>query len=145
MVEGTSLENWRARKGTVSSNLTPSARRLTNMTKELWTAVLFLLLAASTPLGAKDAVHAECLVDIEKFCPGIEPGGFKIYRCLNQHYDEIDPGCQAQLQGERKAWIDACKTDQRRFCATVKQERGGVRECLATHRSELSEACRSEW
>jgi hypothetical protein len=44
-----------------------------------------------------EAIQAACKDDAAKHCPGIEPGGGAVARCLLQHKSELTPGCQEAL------------------------------------------------
>ncbi len=39
-----------------------------------------------------------CAKDIEKFCPGVKPGGGRLIKCLKPHMDELTPACREKLQ-----------------------------------------------
>ncbi len=40
-----------------------------------------------------------CKPDAERLCPGVEPGGGRIVKCLKAHKMEVSVGCAKTLQG----------------------------------------------
>jgi Cysteine rich repeat len=38
--------------------------------------------------------RAACDTDIQKLCPGVQPGGGRILACLKQHKDQVSDGCK---------------------------------------------------
>lgn len=51
--------------------------------------------------GVADA-RAACDTDIQKLCPGVQPGGGRIIACLKQHKDQVSDGCkQAVIKATR--------------------------------------------
>jgi hypothetical protein len=40
------------------------------------------------------ALHAACDADIQKLCPGVQPGGGRILACLKEHKDDVSGGCK---------------------------------------------------
>jgi hypothetical protein len=57
--------------------------------------------AASGP-GAS-ALRSACAADIEKLCPGIQPGGGRIVQCLKQHKTEVSDTCKEGIAKARQA------------------------------------------
>jgi hypothetical protein len=46
----------------------------------------------------KAALEKYCKSDVERLCPGIEPGGGRIKDCLMKHKKEMSVGCAQALQ-----------------------------------------------
>jgi cysteine rich repeat protein len=42
-------------------------------------------------------LHAACDADVQKLCPGIEPGGGRILACLKQHKDAVSDTCKQTI------------------------------------------------
>ncbi|PBC07635.1 cysteine rich repeat-containing protein [Mesorhizobium sp. WSM3859] len=59
-------------------------------------SVLFLLaqMTASVALAQTAAEREACQADYEKFCKGVQPGGGRIIKCLNDHLSDLAPQCQ---------------------------------------------------
>lgn len=59
-------------------------------------SALFLAtqLAANAAMAQTAAERQACQADYEKFCKGVEQGGGRIIKCLNDHLSELTPECQ---------------------------------------------------
>jgi Cysteine rich repeat len=49
--------------------------------------------AAPSPQAVNEA-RAACDADIQKLCPGVQPGGGRILACLKQHKEAVSDGCK---------------------------------------------------
>lgn len=59
----------------------------------------FALLALSNVASAQMAdLTKYCKADVERLCPGIEPGGGRIVKCLKAHKMEVSIGCGKAIQ-----------------------------------------------
>jgi Cysteine rich repeat len=96
--------------------------------------------AAAAPAGVK--ADSPCKQDVEAFCAGVQPGGGRIYQCLNEHKDEISSTCKARL-ADLRATGGECKEDIEKFCAAVPHTKGMLAKCLTEHHDELSEGCKA--
>lgn len=46
--------------------------------------------------------RAACDTDIQKLCPGVQPGGGRIFACLKQHKEQVSDVCkQAVIKATR--------------------------------------------
>jgi hypothetical protein len=59
--------------------------------------VAALLLLPQFALAAGDAMKY-CKPDVERLCPGIEPGGGRIVACLKAHKMDMSVGCAMALK-----------------------------------------------
>jgi hypothetical protein len=51
---------------------------------------------------AMSEVRSACATDVQKLCPGVQPGGGRIVACLKEHKDEVsDPCKQAILKAKQ--------------------------------------------
>ena len=72
--------------------------------------VLLLLTATVIPAVAQpptkeqelQMLRAHCGPDIQRLCPGVEPGGGRIKQCLMQQKDQVSVGCAKALQQVKK-------------------------------------------
>jgi hypothetical protein len=39
-------------------------------------------------------LRAACAADVQKLCPGVQPGGGRIMQCLSEHKSEISESCK---------------------------------------------------
>ena len=59
----------------------------------------FALLALSNIASAQMAdLTKYCKADAERLCPGTEPGGGRIIKCLKAHKMEVSIGCEKAIQ-----------------------------------------------
>lgn len=61
-------------------------------------AVASPALAQTMPPTVTPEMHAAletCRPDIERLCPGVEPGDGRIMACMRDHRREITPACRA--------------------------------------------------
>jgi hypothetical protein len=54
--------------------------------------------AAPSALAQQAAAMKYCKADVERLCPGVQPGGGRIIACLKAHKEEISIGCGKALQ-----------------------------------------------
>jgi Cysteine rich repeat len=95
---------------------------------------------------AAEAQQGACKADVEKLCPGIQPGEGRILECLKSHKAEVSPGCTKHLkevQAELKKVSAACEPDMEKFCWETPMGKGGIASCLKKHSDELSPDCKS--
>ena len=52
---------------------------------------------------AAAAVTEACKGDVEKLCPGIQPGEGRIAACLKQHKSEVSKPCKSEIAKQHKA------------------------------------------
>lgn len=75
------------------------------------TLTFTLLLAGAGPFGlgaaraadtpAAGAVEA-CKADVEKLCPGVQPGEGRIAACLKGKHRQLSDGCKAAIKEQRR-------------------------------------------
>ena len=63
-------------------------------------SMLFLAtqLAANVAMAQTATEREACKIDYEKFCKGVEEGGGRIIKCLNDHLSELTPECQKMVK-----------------------------------------------
>ena len=64
------------------------------------TALAIVLTALSGPAAKAQGgtTLSHCLVDAERMCPGVTPGGGTLIECLKQHPDDMSVGCAKALK-----------------------------------------------
>jgi Cysteine rich repeat len=72
--------------------------------EEVVMRVLLSVLGLAFGLGvgaaiAQTAAEREaCMADFQKYCPGVQPGGGRIIKCLSEHLDQLTPQCKAVVE-----------------------------------------------
>jgi len=88
-----------------------------------------------------------CRVDVDRYCPGIDPGGGRVLGCLRQHQLELTPPCQGEMTriADARDRVDtvrsACRGDVEALCRDVPQLAGPLIECLQANETKLSPDC----
>jgi hypothetical protein len=114
---------------------------------------LAVMLFALSGVGAAVAADAPpkqegpCAADFKKFCPGMQPGRGRIYRCMMSHEAELTPACRDVIKAanekiERMA--KACKADLEKYCKGIPPGDGRILSCLKGRESDLSKTCAAE-
>ncbi len=44
------------------------------------------------------AERQACQADFEKYCPGVQPGGGRVIKCLSEHLDQLTPQCKSVVE-----------------------------------------------
>ena len=114
--------------------------------RSLWSAFLgaAVLLSASVAL-AEPVPGKACKADLEKACPGIEPGQGRILACLEGKTDQLSQACKDDVSKKFNALYKACKPDAEKFCPGVEMGGGRVLQCLGDNEKSLSSSCKKVW
>jgi hypothetical protein len=86
-----------------------------------------------------------CKADLDKICPGVQPGQGRILACLEGKTDQLSPACKNDVSKKLSAFYKACKADADKLCATVERGGGRVMQCLADNEASLSKSCKNVW
>ncbi|HZX43854.1 MAG TPA: cysteine rich repeat-containing protein [Myxococcaceae bacterium] len=103
------------------------------------------LLAAPLAFAQSSEPGKPCKADLEKICPGVEPGHGRILACLEGKTDQLSPACKDDVSKKLNAFYKACKPDADKLCATVEQGGGRVMQCLKDNEASLSKSCKKVW
>ena len=99
-------------------------------------AVCLIVGGASSTFAAGG--NKPCSADLKKFCADVKPGDGRIMACLDQHKQELSPGCNARLAKlteEAKEVGSACYDDIMLYCSVIKPGKGKLIQCLEKQRS----------
>ncbi|HTS79541.1 MAG TPA: cysteine rich repeat-containing protein [Myxococcaceae bacterium] len=115
--------------------------------RSTWSALLGAgaLLAAPLALAQSSEPGKPCKADLEKLCPGVEPGHGRILACLEGKTDQLSPACKDDVSKKLVSFYKACKPDAEKFCATVERGEGRVMQCLKDNEASLSKGCKKVW
>ena len=70
---------------------------------KLMTITVAALLFATLAQAQSAAVKEACKADVEKFCPGITPGGGRLMECMKPHRKEVSDECKAARKADHDA------------------------------------------
>jgi hypothetical protein len=114
--------------------------------RSLWSALLGagVLLAASVALAEPVAGKA-CKADLDKVCPGVEPGQGRILACLEGKLDQLSQACKDDVSKKFNALYKACRPDAQKLCPGVEMGGGKVLQCLGDNEASLSSSCKKVW
>jgi hypothetical protein len=114
--------------------------------RSLWSALLGagILLAASAALAEPVAGKAS-KADLEKACPGIEPGQGRILACLEGKTDQLSQACKDDVSKKFNALYKACRSDATKLCPGVEMGGGKLLQCLGDNEKTLSSSCKKVW
>ena len=88
-----------------------------------------------------------CRMDVDRYCPGVDPGGGRVIGCLHQHQLDLSKPCQAEMakindaRDQVAALRAACRADAASLCRGVPQEAGPIVACLQANEAKLSPEC----
>lgn len=105
------------------------------------------LFAGAFSGGASAAGKNPCAQDVAQFCKGVERGGGRIARCLNQHAEQLSPVCRERIDAAKelhKELVEACKGDIEKQCRDVQPGGGRIARCLNQHEPDLTPKCRDK-
>jgi hypothetical protein len=96
---------------------------------------------------------AACRGDVQRFCAGMELGGGRIVRCLEENAAKLSKGCKEAIgasaetaPGEAEGGggaRTACRGDAMRFCADAIGDQEKMQRCLQSHAAQLSDGCKT--
>jgi Cysteine rich repeat len=119
--------------------------RSSSLTALLSAPLLFLAPVAFAQ--APQESGGACKADVERLCPGAQPGHGRVMRCLRDKEDQVSAECKAHIEEMRQrfqAAAEACKPDVEKFCQDVQPGGGRIIQCLRQHETELSDACKAQ-
>ena len=86
-----------------------------------------------------------CKADLDKLCPGVEPGHGRILACLEGKTDQLSPACKDDTSQKLTSFYKACEADMKKLCGTVERGEGRVIQCLNDKEASLSKSCKKIW
>jgi hypothetical protein len=68
----------------------------------VFAALAFTAAHAADAPAAPAAVVEACKADVEKLCPGVQPGEGRIAACLKGKHRQMTDGCKTAIKEQRK-------------------------------------------
>ena len=122
-----------------------SAAKPTRTSKQPTVAPLAVPPAENIP--ALQGISPECMVELEKLCEGVEPGGAR-RKCFKENEAKLSPACQhavdkmaARITEDMQHFKAACQGDVKQYCPHVNPGGGNILQCLEENYKEVSENC----
>ena len=93
--------------------------------------------------GARERLTgAPCVADLDRLCPGIQPGNNRLRACMREHVRDVSFPCLERLAkfAEVRGFRNDCRAHMHKQCASV--ERGQLGDCLRSAVASLSDSCK---
>ena len=105
-------------------------------------AILMLWSSNATAQGR--LTGAPCVPDLDRLCPGIQPGNDRLRTCMREHVRDVSFQCLERLAkyAEVRGHRSDCGAHLRKQCASV--ERGQFGACLRSAVASLSDTCKDD-
>jgi cysteine rich repeat protein len=114
--------------------------------RSLWSALLGAgVLLTAWVVRAEPVPGKACKADLEKACPGIEPGQGRILACLEGKTDQLSQACKDDVSKKFNALYKACRPDAEKLCPGVEMGGGKLLQCLGDNEKTLSSSCKKVW
>ena len=115
--------------------------------RSTWPALLGAGVLLAAPLVFAQGVEPgkACKADLEKLCPGVEPGQGRILACIEGKTDQLSQACKDDVSKKLDAFYKGCKADADKLCASVVRGEGRVMQCLKDNEASLSKSCKKVW
>ena len=115
--------------------------------RSIWSALLGAGFLLCTPVVLAQGLEPgkPCKADLEKLCPGVEPGHGRILACLEGKTDQLSQACKDDTSKKLTAFYKACKADMDKLCASVERGEGRVMQCLKDNETSLGPSCKKVW
>jgi hypothetical protein len=115
--------------------------------RSTWPALLGAGVLRAGPLAFAQGLEPgkACKADLEKLCPGVEPGHGRILACIEGKTDQLSQACKDDVSKKLDAFYKACKADADNLCASVVRGEGRLIQCLKDNEASLSKSCKKVW
>ena len=122
-------------------------RAMSSHHRSTWSALLGASFLLAAPVALADGLQPgkACKADLEKVCPGVEPGHGRILACLEGKTDQLSQACKDDVSKKLVTFYKACKADAEKLCASVERGEGRVMQCLKDNEASLSSSCKKVW
>ena len=113
--------------------------------RSFWSALVGAGTLLATPIVLAQGIEPgkACKADLEKICPGVQPGQGRILACLQGKTDQLSSACKDDVSKKLVAFHKACDADADKLCTSVAPGGGRVMECLKDNEASLSKSCKN--
>ena len=102
------------------------------MSRHRWSLLLGAGVLLAAPVAFAEPVPGKaCKADLDKACPGVEPGQGRILACLEGKTDQLSPACKDDVSKKFNALYKACRPDAEKLCPGTEKS--------------LSSSCKKVW
>ena len=116
------------------------------MSRHRWCLLLGAGILLAAPVALAEPVPGKaCKADLEKACPGIEPGQGRILACLEGKTDQLSQACKDDVSKKFNALYKACRADAQKLCPDTEMGGGKLLQCLGDNEKSLSSSCKKVW
>jgi hypothetical protein len=91
------------------------------------------------------STKGECGMEVQKYCANVQPGEWRLTRCLLEKEELLNAMCQVDLQVDKEKIIKAsghCVNDINKFCTGIESGKGRIYNCLVMNESILDQICK---
>jgi hypothetical protein len=112
------------------------------MMKVILVTVAILMLWSSSATAQERLTGALCVADLDKLCPGIQPGKNRLRTCMREHIRDLSFPCLERLAkfAEVRGTRNDCRAHIQKQCAGVERRQFG--DCLRSAVASLSDSCK---
>lgn len=92
-----------------------------------------------------------CDVDMNVFCPGLDPESNKVIMCMMAYEDKLSKNCRVGLAEAAMSVkmgltaieysVKSCEQDADKYCLNVNPGKGKIIQCLKKNKAKVSQSC----
>ena len=112
----------------------------------LMIGAILMLWSSNATAQERLALGGACVADLEKLCPGVQPGNNRLRNCMREHIHDVSFPCLVRLAKfaeVRRSLGEECSAHIRQRCATVERAGGRFGACLRSAFASLSDSCKN--
>jgi hypothetical protein len=115
--------------------------------KSITCIALVIFIAAAVGFGFCEIAQAfagngACVNDLQSYCRDVRPGQGRILKCMEEHENNLSPGCKANLATMEKE--HPCADDIIRYCGNIQRGEGRIVQCLKENENQLTPQCNAK-
>ena len=114
------------------------------MNTQLVKILCIIALMAVPSVSLVQAAEGDCVADVQRLCPDVDPAGAQAHACLKENIPELSTGCKENIQkltNALQSFGEACGQDVQTLCAEVSPGGGRILQCLKENQASVSADC----